>query len=478
MKIINYDQNQLKCDEEKGSLLHSTSIMIIARILTIGSFIKKILILSFLFTACQPAPPPPKNLQQLSDEYWTSLNNLGIPEFQPSYRQNLLAIPGPDSLSRQKIAFQTLHQQLLGIVPDSLTTNELLEYKLLNWNVDFHLERLALEERFLIDQGNRPISKRGLFNVELYKEWYKYYLKRWLSDDVRPEDLYAFGKEQILNAQRQIRRIQQEMGFADDSSGFYKVLRNDTFFLKDPAIVQQQLEQLKVVVDTNMEKVFLSYEIQDLRIAQGTDKEKLSLVGYYKEEESTLYFSLLDQPFNRRNLDWLFLHEAIPGHHFEIFFDRTDEIDQTSFRHRSRSFYPGYIEGWGGYAEGLGQDLGLYSTLSAELGRWEWDLVQSVRIVLDVGINYLGWTNREALKFWRQEIINQDAIAMREIRKIRDRPAQVQTYKYGAEQFIRLMGKLREKEGEPFNLRAFHDKVLKAGAMPFGLLEEVLLGTE
>jgi len=431
-----------------------------------------------ILAACQPAPPPPKDLRQLSNEYWTTYNKLGIPEFQPSYRQNLQAIPGPDSLSRQKIAFQTLQQQLSEIVSDSLTRDELLEYKLLNWNVDFHLQRLGLEERFLIEQGNRPISKRGLVNVRLHQEWYRHYLKRWLSQDVKPEDLYAFGKEQILNAQREIRRIQQEMGFADDSSGFYKVLRNDTFFLQDPAIIQQQFEQLKMVVDTNIEKIFLPYKIQDLRIAQGADKTAASEAGYYEEEESTFYYNLFNQSFNRRNLDWLFLQKAIPGHHFEIFFDRTNVIDQTSFRHRNRAFYPGYIEGWGGYAEGLGQELGLYATLSAELGRWEWDLVQSVRIILDVGINYLGWTNREALRFWRQEIVNQDAIAMREIRKIRNWPAQVQTYKYGAEQFIQLREKLREKEGEPFNLRAFHDKVLKAGAMPFSLLEEVVLGAK
>ena len=441
-------------------------------------YLPQIFSLCILLTACQPEVPPPKDLRQLTDEYWTEYENLGIPEFQFYYRDNLKAIPGPDSLSRQKITFQRLHQELSGIVPDSLTEEEMLEYKLLDWNIDFHLERLDLEEQFLINQRNRPISKRGLTNVQLYQEWYKHYLKRWLGDDVQPEDLYAFGKEQILNAQRQIRRIQQEMGFADDSSGFYQSLRNDTFFLRDPAMVQEQFKQLKMLIDTTMENVFLPYKIQDLRIAEGANKALARVPGYYKEEESTFYFNLFKQPFNRRNLDWLFLHEAIPGHHFEILFDRKELEKQASFHYRSRPFYPGYIEGWGGYAESLGQELGLYATLPAELGRWEWDLVRSVSIVLDVGINYLGWTNREALRFWRQEIVNQDPIAMREIRRIRNWPAQVQIYKYGAEQLVLLREKLREKEGAPLNLRAFHDKVLKAGAMPFALLEEIMLKVE
>ena len=135
-------------------------------------------------------------------------------------------------------------------------------------------------------------------------------------------------------------------------------------------------------------------------------------------------------------------------------------------------FYLGFAEGWGAYAEELGKDLGAYKTPYDELGKWEWDIVRSVRVPLDVGLNYYGWTDQQALDFWKKSIRGQDDIAMREIARIRRWPAQVVTYKYGALQILHWKQELRQKQGDQFNIKDFHDRVLDHGSLPLFMVKE------
>lgn len=135
-------------------------------------------------------------------------------------------------------------------------------------------------------------------------------------------------------------------------------------------------------------------------------------------------------------------------------------------------WYPGYGEGWAAYAEEYGKELGLYQTPYEELGRWEWDIVRSVRVALDVAINYCGWNDNQALAFWKKNIRNQDDIAMREINRMKRWPVQVITYKYGASQFLLWKKKMQLKEGASFNISNFHNELLKRGALPFMVLKK------
>jgi uncharacterized protein (DUF885 family) len=134
--------------------------------------------------------------------------------------------------------------------------------------------------------------------------------------------------------------------------------------------------------------------------------------------------------------------------------------------------YPGYIEGWAAYVEDAAITLGAYSDNLSELGKWRWDLVRSVRVPLDVGINYFGWNDEQALAFWRRHIADQDAIGQREIKRIRRWPAQVITYKYGASIFASLRAKHVNDSSED-TLR-FHQSVLAYGPLPLSVLNEML----
>jgi uncharacterized protein (DUF885 family) len=202
-----------------------------------------------------------------------------------------------------------------------------------------------------------------------------------------------------------------------------------------------------------------------LKIEKGASVALAQTPGYYNN--GTFYYNLTDKPYNTRAYDWLFIHEGIPGHHYQHF---TSPAHPSAVQ--SLFFYYGFAEGWGAYAEELGKELGLYKTPYAELGKWEWDIVRSVRVPLDVGINYYGWTDEQALAFWKKNIRRQDDIAPREIARIKRWPAQVVTYKYGALQILHWKEELQKKQGAKFDIKAFHSKVLANGTLPLPLIRE------
>ncbi|MEM1320800.1 MAG: DUF885 family protein [Bacteroidota bacterium] len=429
------------------------------------------LILLFL-TACRDTQQEPLDLQTLFRQYAEGVETLNIPPLRLSYKENLDSISTTVHLMRQLDFFTHYSSQLKAFRLKDLEGEERYDFQLLKFEIDLHLERLDLEEHFKSVQEDQPISQKGLFRVKMRDVWYRHFLKRWLNADVSPEELYKLGKEEVSRAQTEIRRIQQELGYADDSTGFYQFLNADTFFLNDEQLLREAFELRKATVQQNLERLFPITSFANVNIARGEDQSLARVPGYYRAADSTFYYNIFDSPYNRRNVDWLYLHEAVPGHHYQL--SIAEQFRDSIAPFREGRMYMSYIEGWAGYVEGLGKELGLYASPTAELGSWEWDLVRSVRVVLDIGLNYLGWSDRDALRYWRLHIVNQDDIARREIKRMRDWPAQVHTYKYGAAQLRRLIAEERERQGESFSLKVFHGRLLEYGALPLWLLEQRL----
>lgn len=189
--------------------------------------------------------------------------------------------------------------------------------------------------------------------------------------------------------------------------------------------------------------------------------------AYYSD--NTLFYNFFGRPFNKRQVAWVYLHEALPGHHYERSYSRS--LEQSPVQ---RLFYnPGYSEGWAAYVEEIGNAIGAYRSIYDELGKWEWDIIRSVRVPLDVGLNYYGWSDEQALAFWRRHITGQDDIGRREIARMKRWPCQVVTYKYGADKLLRWKARFEEQPG--FSLMAFHTEVLKRGPLPFSILEGLIL---
>jgi uncharacterized protein (DUF885 family) len=421
-------------------------------------------IYALLFSMVCPAQ---EKFDSFSKDFVKGYLALNIPDLDLSYVSGLQHIHAAGSLKKEIAFFSEVKAQLPHFEVEKLNAAQTISYHLIKYETDLNLERLSLEMEWI---NNRPatIPTNGIIHVPNGKKWYAYLLKRWVSDNVTPDQVYQFGLNALAEVKKHIEAIRIQTNLQEDD--FYRHLNAPSFFTSSPTEVQQGFERAKDTVLANLHRLFHITNIPDVKIRQGTNKALAQTPGYY--DNNTFYYHLFDKPYNKRQFDWLFIHEAIPGHHYQHSLINA-LTDTTSLL--QMFFYSGFAEGWGAYAESLGKELGLYKTPYDELGRWEWDIVRSVRVLLDVALNYYGWTDEQALDFWKKNIRGQDDIAMREITRMRRWPAQVVTYKYGSAQIQQWKKKWQQQLGPHFNIKDFHDKVLNQGSLPLAILKQVVL---
>ena len=399
--------------------------------------------------------------KNLMINYAVGYDTLGIPDLDLSYQRNLKAMAFPDTLNRQEIFFQQYQKDLAKIDPTYLPEDLLQDYEILDLEISLQLERINLELNHQSTYKNRPISEEGIYFVPNGKAWYRYYLKRWLMADVEPEEIIDFGTKKIQAVQRDIQKLQRDLGFRTDTIAFYEHLNEPLFKERSKRKIQRLFETRQEIVRKNLDVCFKNTDITPPNIDRGSDPKFTELPAYYNSEKETFYYNLNKAPFNKRQVDLLYLHEAIPGRHYlmkikELFKDSVPVF----YQHLPQGIYSA---GWAAYVDDLGEEMGLYRTLYDLMGKHEWNLVRSVCVVLDIGLNYQGWSDEKALAFWKTNINNHEDIALREINQMRRWPVQVITFKYGA---ARILDKRRAKKLKGgFNLKDFHQEILSKGGI-------------
>ncbi|MEO3408087.1 DUF885 domain-containing protein [Mucilaginibacter sp. CAU 1740] len=396
-------------------------------------------------------------------DFVAGYNDLHLPQLELSYVSSLEHIGTKAEVQKQFDFFSRIKSRLSNYKLSQLTESEKVDYQLISYETGLNLERIALEQNWL---KNKPttIPTGGIITIPNGKAWYAYLLKRWTSADATPDEIYQFGLTEVARVQKHIEAIRQQAGLSEDE--FYKHLNDPSFFIDDPQIVQQSFENTKKIIYSNLPKLFNNTNIAPLKIVKGESRQLAQTPGYY--DSNVFYYNLFDKPYNKRQVDWLFIHEGVPGHHYQTSIEGQTKTSAV----QELFYYMGFAEGWGAYTEELGKQLGVYQTPYDELGKWEWDIVRSVRVPLDVALNYYGWTDEQALAFWKKNIRGQDDIAMREIARIRRWPAQVVTYKYGALQILHWREELQKQQGAKFDIRDFHSRVLDHGSLPLFMVKE------
>jgi len=416
-----------------------------------------LLLLSLLGFTQQPT------FDKFADNFVAGYQALHIPDLELSYVDGLKKIKPASEIENELKFFESVKTGLKAFDTTRLSSSQKQDDKLIAYETGINLERLALEKQWEV---NTPtvISDKGISTVPNGKRWYEYLLKRWLSADVTPDEIYQFGLVEVKRVEGHITAIQKASGLSEEA--FYRHLNDPEFFIADPKAVQDSFEHTKSIIYSNLHKVFSDHQIPPLKIKKGAAQALAQTPGYY--DSNTFYYNLFDKPYDKRQFDWLFIHEGVPGHHYQSSINAAVKKSKV----QALFFYIGLAEGWAAYTEELGKDLGVYKTPYMELGKWEWDIVRSVRVPMDIGLNYYGWTDEQALTFWKQHIKNQDDIALREIARVKRWPAQCITYKYGAGQIMQWKQTLQQKQGGKFNIKNFHDTILDHGGLPMFMVKE------
>ncbi|MGN6178870.1 MAG: DUF885 domain-containing protein [Mucilaginibacter sp.] len=403
-----------------------------------------------------------KNFSAFEDKFVKEYTALKIPGLELPYVSDIKDIKSADSVDKEIHFFNAAKKKLAGFTAASLNPVQQQDYLQIRYETDMNLQRLSLEKQWLASKPD-SISTKGIYTLPGGKKWYAYLLKRWLTDEVTPDQIYQFGLQEVKSVKEHIEQIRLKTGLSE--ADFYRHLNSPAFFINDPVVVQRLFQNTKNTVYHNLHKVFYPHNLPALTIKRGESRMLAQTPGYY--DSNTFYYNLFDKPYNIRQIDWLFIHEGVPGHHYQI----SIYSAQKHTKVQALFTYMCYAEGWACYTEELGKDIGLYKTPYAELGKWEWDIVRAVRIPMDIGLNYYGWTDAQALAFWKKNIRNQDDIALREIARVKRWPVQAISYNYGAWRIKLLKQAMQKKQGDKFNIRDFHERILNSGFLPWFMVE-------
>ena len=330
------------------------------------------------------------------------------------------------------------------------------------------------------DYLKNATDKVGLAQYPGGKAYYQYLVKFYTTSDLTPEAVFDMGKQQVAMILQQLDSIRLSTGFQGDRKAFYRFLQTDKRFLATtPEEVGERLKKPLRKVDTVIHRLIslrpkTGYDIRRLAPAL----EPVMTFGNYEppagDEPLGIYY------FNGSKLDQrpltsavgLALHEISPGHHLQGRL-QAENKDLSTFR--QNQFIWAFSEGWASYASQLGTELGMYDDPYDYCGRLLMDMFVAVRLVVDAGMNYMGWSREEAMQYMRDHVIeSEEQIKTETLRYSCDIPGQALAYKSGALQFERLRMKYQDKLGKQFDVIRFHDFILINGCLPFAVLEKAL----
>ncbi|QJX45623.1 DUF885 domain-containing protein [Hymenobacter taeanensis] len=333
----------------------------------------------------------------------------------------------------------------------------------------------------------------GISGVPGGDEIYRYYVKSWTTTDKTPEEIYQTGLREVTRIRGEMEKVKAQVGFNGDLKAFFQHLKTDPKLMpyKTPEEVLNAFRNIQAKITPNLPKMFGRTPKTPFEIRQTEAFRAASASAEYNQgspdgsRPGVFYIPIVDATkFNvTSGMESLFLHEAIPGHHYQISLQQ-ENTNLPKFRRFA--WYGAMGEGWALYSESLGKELGLYTDPYQYMGALGDEMHRAVRLVVDVGMHSKNMSREDAIKYMMDnEAISEDG-ATAEIERYMAIPGQALSYKIGAlkirelrEKYTKQLGphndKLREKYAGQhrahFNLAAFHDELLKDGVMPLSVLE-------
>jgi uncharacterized protein (DUF885 family) len=309
-------------------------------------------------------------------------------------------------------------------------------------------------------------------------KYYAFLVRQHTGLELSPQQIHDIGLKEVARLERELDLARSQAGFEGSLAEFRTFLKTDRRFIpRSPEQIGEALMAAAAriepkVADWFMERPKAPYGVRRLAPAL----EPLLTYGYYQiptpqdPEGHYLYNGSKLEERSLLNAAALSYHELVPGHHFQL--ARTREDERLS-PFRKNAMYTAFTEGWGEYASDLAGEMGMYSDPYDRAGRLSMDLFLSTRLVVDTGMNALGWTRERAMAFMRDHTLESETqIATETLRYSADMPGQALAYKLGSRSIRELRDRMRARLGRAFDVRRFHEAVLGHGAMPLGILEQ------
>ena len=309
------------------------------------------------------------------------------------------------------------------------------------------------------------------------QNWYAFNAKTQTTTDLTPAEIHEIGLKEVARIQEEMRAVMKQVGFKGDLQAFFKFMTtNKEFEFKSEKELLDAYNGLRAKIDQKIPEQFsvlpkAGFEIRPIE----PFRAESSAGGMYQapsedgSRPGIFYVNTFDLPSRKSwDAEALYLHEAIPGHHFQIAIQQELE-NVPAFRRFGGE--TAFAEGWGLYAESLGKDLGVYTDPYQYFGRLQAELWRAIRLVVDTGLHSKGWTREQVIDYMKTNSAVENTDAVAEAERYIAIPGQALAYKIGELKIQELKKKAQADLGDKFDPRAFHAEVLKDGSVPLPVLE-------
>lgn len=326
----------------------------------------------------------------------------------------------------------------------------------------------------------------GVWKFPDGEAYYNAALKATTTTDLTADQIHEIGLKEVARIQNEMHEIMKKVHFKNDNlTDFFDFTRNDKqFYYANDAAGKEayRVKAVKIIDDmkAQLDKLFITKPKADIVVKPVEKFREKSAAGAFYEEPAidgsrpgTYYINLYNMNDQvTTQMEALAYHEGIPGHHMQIAISQ-ELKDVPKFR-RLGGGNVAYVEGWALYAELIPKELGFYTDPYSDFGRLSMEVFRAARLVVDTGIHSKKWTRKKALQYFHDNTPNPEGDIKKEIERYIVWPSQATGYKIGMLKIMELRTLAKQKLGNKFDLREFHDVILTSGPVPMNVLEDLV----
>jgi uncharacterized protein (DUF885 family) len=335
---------------------------------------------------------------------------------------------------------------------------------------------------YLMKLEKRADNRDGAWKFPEGETFFNNALNRTTTTDLTAEQIHNIGLQEVARIHDEMRQIKEKVGFKGDLSAFMQFMKTSKQFYKPntEAGKKAYLDEAVAIIDnmkSRLDELFIVKPKADLKVkAVEAFREKSAGKAFYQQpapdgsRPGIYYANLYDmEAMPTYQMEALAYHEGIPGHHMQIAI--AQELEGVP-KFRKFGGYTAYVEGWGLYSELVPKEMGLYEDPYSDFGRLAMELWRACRLVVDTGIHAMQWTRQQGIDYYVNNTPNATSDAVKMVERHIVMPSQATAYKIGMLKIVELRENAKKRLGAKFDIREFHNVVLKNGPLPLNTLEQ------